>query len=633
MPFFSEPGGGGRSFVATTLVGVFALSGSVCADEEFAEVSGDRYVEPDERMLLQDGGLKKSAALSGYYLGLSRERAGDIEGALEAFEGVLEVSPEQLMLARKAATIAGQFGEQARGRAIMERAFNKNRNNPEAYIRFSEFLATYHNNERKHTDRARAVMEDAIERFPEEPKVYDRLISLYLSNQDKQKARETLTTALDRESDDPTYWLSIARVAQRIYPLRETPTPVLVNKIYEKALKLGKGDAEIENAVADYYSLSRQFERARDLYEAILSDRPEELIVREKLARIYGLLDDMDKVLETLVELEQINPHRLETQRFIAQIYGEREDYGKAIEHWLKAFRLAKGSAAEYRAVGQMMMIEGQGEEAVELLERAQFHYPDDFQISIYLARAYNVASKYDQAYRTFKATEGVLIETESELLDFLFYFSYGAAAERSKRFEEATGLFRKSIDLVPEQFPEAAAMPYNYLGYMWLEQDKNIDEAGELIRLANQLDPNSGAYVDSLGWFYFKKGRFAEALETLLRSERMIKAEEGFDPDDPENAVIYDHIAQAFYNLGYVEEALEYMEIAIGLDSEKEEYQTRKKEYTENDPPEKTPVDFLQDVPKEDPADEGDDIDIEDAPPAPKDLDKAKSGDPPKTA
>ncbi|MFT5470950.1 MAG: hypothetical protein ACI8UO_006083, partial [Verrucomicrobiales bacterium] len=104
-------GRGVRAYATALLVGLCACLGFALADDEFAEVSGDRYVEPDERMLLQSTGANKSAALSGYYLGLSRERAGDIEGALEAFESVLEISPEQLELAKRAASIAGQFGE------------------------------------------------------------------------------------------------------------------------------------------------------------------------------------------------------------------------------------------------------------------------------------------------------------------------------------------------------------------------------------------------------------------------------------------------------------------------------------------------------------------------------------------
>lgn len=578
--------------------------------EEFAEVYSNRYVEPGKDLLLGVPGEKKGHALASYYLGLSREKAGDIEGALEAFERVLEVSPEQLLLANKAASIAGQFGEIDRGREILEKTFEKNRNVPAAYLSLSDFLATYHKGERKHIDRSTAVMEEAGKRFPDTPEIYDRLITSYLKANQKQKARETLTSALERENDTPEYWLDIARVAQRIYPLRGDDPPVVINGIYEKALRLGKGKDAIESAVADYYSLTHQFDRARVLYEAILAKHPEELTVREKLARVYSLLGDQDKVLETLVELEQINPHRLETQKFIARIYQERKDFDNAIKHWQKAFKIERGEIMEYLEVGWMMMVGNHGQEAAELLERAQFHYPESLEISVMLSRAYNAARNYERAFESFKQTEPLLAQSRPDLLDSNYYFSYGAAAERTAQFDAAADLFRKSIDLVPEQEPTRAAMAYNYLGYMWLEQDKNIDEAGQLIIMANDLIPDSGAYVDSLGWFYFKKGDFPKALKTLIRSEKMMTSEEGYDADDPENAVIYDHIAQAYFQLGHRDKALELMQKAVALDPKKEEFAKRLKEYTDADPPEKVPLDFLEPevAPK-----------VEDTPPKPK--------------
>ena len=48
-----------------------------------------------------------------------------------------------------------------------------------------------------------------------------------------------------------------------------------------------------------------------------------------------------------------------------------------------------------------------------------------------------------------------------------------------------------------------------NYLGYMWVDIDRNIDEAAELIKKANELDPENAAYIDSLGWLYFRQGKY----------------------------------------------------------------------------------------------------------------------------
>ena len=95
------------------------------------------------------------------------------------------------------------------------------------------------------------------------------------------------------------------------------------------------------------------------------------------------------------------------------------------------------------------------------------------------------------------------------QMLDGQFYFAYGAAAEQAGQVDKAAELLQKSIALDPENSAEAC----NYLGYMWAERGQKLDEAGDLIKKALALQPDNPAYLDSLGWYYFKKGDLKEAL------------------------------------------------------------------------------------------------------------------------
>jgi Flp pilus assembly protein TadD len=62
----------------------------------------------------------------------------------------------------------------------------------------------------------------------------------------------------------------------------------------------------------------------------------------------------------------------------------------------------------------------------------------------------------------------------------------------------------------------------------MFADAGENLDEAVTFIKRALEIDPNNGAYIDSLGWAYFKKGMHKEALVEL---EKAIK----FEPNDPD--------------------------------------------------------------------------------------------------
>ena len=112
-----------------------------------------------------------------------------------------------------------------------------------------------------------------------------------------------------------------------------------------------------------------------------------------------------------------------------------------------------------------------------------------------------------------------------------------------------------------------------NNLGYMWLEQKKNLDQAGEFIRKANELEPKNPVYLDSLGWFHFLKGNYPEALKLLLEVKNMIPKLTAQD------AEIIDHIAQTYLKLGDKATALEHFKRALELDPGDSEIKQRYEE------------------------------------------------------
>jgi tetratricopeptide (TPR) repeat protein len=76
------------------------------------------------------------------------------------------------------------------------------------------------------------------------------------------------------------------------------------------------------------------------------------------------------------------------------------------------------------------------------------------------------------------------------------------------------------------------------------------------MIKKALVLDPDNGAYVDSLGWLYFKKGKFPEALTELNRAVALI--------DDP---VIFDHLGDVYLKLNLPQKARQSFESSLKLD------------------------------------------------------------------
>jgi len=566
------------------LTSAFFLTNNAFAERgesvhDYAKVYLDQYFEPDLKLILSEKGRKKSAALANYALGRSLEARGRALEAVEAYKAVLENAPGQHFLARKTANLLARNGGNDEALELLEENLKANPDEPFAYISLSEYLATYRNSDEDGRMRSFSVIEDALQKFPSEAAVYEHYVRLLVVNNRKAEARRVFEQALSIENSDPRFWLELGRISGQIWPVRagsETDESKLVNTLYGKALFLAEEDPAVVEKVGDFYHTTRQFDRAIQAYVAVITASPDRLDVREKLAKVYGGKGDEEKVISTLGEILEIDPKSARTHKQLAQIYMRNEKFKEAIPHLRKSLAITKGTATEYNALARMMIESDEYEAAIEFLKDAAYQFPDLPDFSYLMSFPLSTLERWDESVEQFEKTIELAGDEQPQMLNESFYFRYAAATERGGDLEKAAKLFRKTIELISKQDPEDqdkefTATVYNYLGYMWVENDMKIDEAGELIKTAADLDPESGAIADSLGWFYFKKGKYEEAKTELLRAEQMIET-----PD----AVIYDHIGQAFFKLGEMEKAIAYMERAVELDPEKEEYSDRLAEY-----------------------------------------------------
>lgn len=104
--------------------------------------------------------------------------------------------------------------------------------------------------------------------------------------------------------------------------------------------------------------------------------------------------------------------------------------------------------------------------------------------------------------------------------------------------------------------------MANNNLAFAWVEQDINLDRAHEMLIIAFEEDPGSGAVADSLGWVRYKLGmiddqRDAEGKIVLQGAASLLNAASKLS-DNEGAAEILDHLADAQWRLGKTDRAVE---------------------------------------------------------------------------
>ncbi|MGH9627726.1 MAG: tetratricopeptide repeat protein, partial [Bryobacteraceae bacterium] len=127
--------------------------------------------------------------------------------------------------------------------------------------------------------------------------------------------------------------------------------------------------------------------------------------------------------------------------------------------------------------------------------------------------------------------------------------FMRGAMYEKMKKYDAAEAEFRKVLAANPKN-PSAL----NYLGYMLADRGVRLEEAHDLITKALEEDPHNGAYLDSLGWVYYRMNKLDEA-ESHLR-----RALERFSSDP----TIHDHLGDVYFKQGKLKEAIDQWQVAV---------------------------------------------------------------------
>ncbi len=194
-------------------------------------------------------------------------------------------------------------------------------------------------------------------------------------------------------------------------------------------------------------------------------------------------------------------------------------------------------------------------DEAIALLEDLSAANPTDEGPDIALGDILRRHENWDAAIEAYdRAVERI---GTPDARHWQLLYTRGIVLERGKQWDRAEADFLKALEFEPDQ-----PLVLNYLGYSWVEQGRNLDQALEMIKTAVAKRPHDGYITDSLGWVYYRLGRYEEAVPELERAVEL-------RPEDP---VINDHLGDAYYKVGRRLEATFQWNRALSLNPEQKD-------------------------------------------------------------
>lgn len=523
---------------------------------------------PAKDLALQPENVRKANALVDFVEGSRLEENAEMEGALAAYQKVLIFDPGQAELALRVAALLSRQEDFPRAIDVLKDAIKAKPKEPGPYLQLSFIYAKY----LKKTDQALKYANQAVALDPKNFDAYQRLYEIEMTVGGSAKALQALERAASAKSDDPAFWIRLGKLYAAIVFRSEVeakPEEIKrVNDFFKKAAEKAGDDSNILKDVADYFAASRQIQDAIPLYLKVLELQPDDSNAREKLASGFVLTNQQGKAIEMLQEIIQKHPEKYQVYDLLAQLLDEgaralsranqpgpaKAEFAKAAANYEQSLLINPGRANTYLRLAELLIGPlKESERAVKVLTEARQRFHNISEFTFYLAIALREGKHPQQAVTTFEEALNEAQGGNEEMLTARFYFEYGAAADQAGLYDKAADLLRKSIALDPGNAAEA----YNYIGFMWAEHNLRLDEAEEMIGRALQLDPNNGAYLDSLGWVYYRKGKYEDALNELLR------AVQNLGHDDP---IVFEHIGDTYSKLNRIAQALDFWQRASAL-------------------------------------------------------------------
>lgn len=441
--------------------------------------------------------------------------SGRNELAVETLQNVLAIFPNDQDVLYILSESYLEFGELEMSNHVLDRLIGITGGLFELHIRkFQNYNAL------GQKENALAELEKVRELNPGNLTTLHTISQYYLEFGDMEAAESILMDANDRRPGEPTTLLLLAE----IYTL---------NRDWEKL-----GDAFIVMIEDPMNSPDQKIELARFVFSQSLNFPDEEILQNQS-----------EKIILSLSENE---PEYGPAQLIAADYFLQRNDFVTALDVLERVNNSIPEHSEAWEQRIQLLFSLNRYEEVISISEEANNYAPDHSTIQFFSGAAYMLTDQYEEAEQWLLKA---ILSPSQRVFRSIIYSTLGDVKNELGKWPESVDAFQNALRLDRNNHNALN----NYAYYLSLRSE-NLDEALEMSKRAVGMEPQNAAYLDTLGWIYYKKGDFDNALEYIQQAVNTGEA----------SAEVFEHMGNVFEALGEEDKAKKWWGKAFELDPER---------------------------------------------------------------
>lgn len=379
----------------------------------------------------------------------------------------------------------------------------------------------------------------------------------YLNDGQLENALEQYKVIADSNPEDAQTYVRMAEIYRREGKFDEALESL------KRAEALVPDTMDVPYTMAAVYQAQGRYDDAIKLLQDLIrkteksdvgtsqSDRNNRAIFIERLGTIYREQENYSAAVDTFRKMLALGDENARSG------YQEIIDTYRDAKQWPQATDVAKEAAQKMPDDRDLRMVldaqladTGHTDQAIADVRSMLKGGPEDHDVYVRLGIIYTRAKRWNDALDALAKAEQYSTKSDDKAY---VVFLRGDLYQHQKMYDQAENEFKKVLAMTPPTDPQAAAT-LNYLGYMNADRGVKLEESLNYIKQALAFDPNNPAYLDSLGWAYFKLGKFDLAEENLNKAAVHM----GSDP------TVQEHLGDLYQKTGRLKLAAVHWDRAV---------------------------------------------------------------------
>ena len=465
---------------------------------------------------------------------------GNYSMAILEFQDALELDPEASTIIVSMAECYWKLGKAKKSEELLFNALNINPKDNEA----REILANqyiYQNKHDKAIEQYRVLAENAVEG---DTKYLIALAKLVLS---QNNINESITLFIKAYEKDKS----------RIDILEEAANLSLRSRQLEKATNLYKQLIDIDNNNSYYLStyidlivMSGDYDNGIVALKSLIDIEGETTERLSQLGILYYNTNQAVKAKPIFNKLISMDHFDATTMHFLSNIYIEQGILDSAL---IIANKIIDHHPSDPRGYLDAALTELNNENpigAIEILEPVNRTFNNEFSIQYLLGSSYQQLEEYDKATVVLRQSLKIYPESRGAR------HTLAIASDALNYWNESDSLYE---GLIESDTNDVQAL--NNYSYSLVERNIQLNKALAMAKKAIELEPNNAAYLDTIGWIYYKMDNVEKALNFIRKSVEL----------DNNNAVVLEHLGDVLFSNNQIEEAMLFYLKALDIDKNNE--------------------------------------------------------------